>query len=93
MSDQTNIVLANSLDIREAQPLAAEIHQNSNNSIDLDASNVKRLGALCLQVILSARKTSQENGQTLSIKSPSTAFLEDLETFGITIDNLNCQET
>ena len=51
-------------------------------AITVEADQVRRLGGLCLQVLLAARKAWDRDGQAFSIKGPSEAFVETTRLFG-----------
>jgi len=70
------------LDIKAAEPLKAAFLNLRGRPLALDASAVERLGGLCLQVLISARKTWQADGQALRLADASTAFIEQLVAFG-----------
>lgn len=70
------------LDLQAAEPLRAELMVLRGRPLSIDASQVGRLGGLCLQVLISARKTWAEDGQPLSVDDPSDAFTEQLASFG-----------
>jgi chemotaxis protein CheX len=52
----------------------------------LDASSVQRLGGQCLQVLLAAAKAWGLDGHSLSFASPSEAFVQALDLFGVAPD-------
>jgi chemotaxis protein CheX len=81
------IVLAPMLDMNAAEPLKAELLGARGQAVTLDASNVDRLGGLCLQVLLSARKTWAADGVDLTIASRSEAFSEQWAAFGASETN------
>ena len=70
------------LDIRAAAPLREILLANGGTAIVLDAAQVSRLGALCLQVLLAARNDWEAKGLPFSIRNPSAAFAETLRLFG-----------
>ncbi|WP_374574333.1 STAS domain-containing protein [Phenylobacterium sp.] len=70
------------LDLQAADPLRAEILSLRGRPLDIDASQVSRLGGLCLQVLLSARATWEADGLSLRIDQPSDAFIEQMAAFG-----------
>jgi len=70
------------LDLQAADPLRAEILALRGRPLDIDASQVARMGGLCLQVLLSARATWMADGLPLSVDQPSDAFLEQMAAFG-----------
>ena len=71
-----NLQLEPVLDLGAAERLHARLLELRGQPIDIDASQVERLGGLCLQVLISARDTWQADGQTAVIGQTSTAFDE-----------------
>ncbi len=69
------------LDLSAAAPLAEELLRLRGRPVSLDASQVERLGGLCLQVLLSARATWAEDSLRLDIARRSAAFDEALALF------------
>jgi chemotaxis protein CheX len=82
MADTAVLSLAPILDLQAAEPLRAELMVLRGRPLSVDASQVSRLGGLCLQVLISARKTWAEDGLALSVDEPSEAFTEQLASFG-----------
>jgi chemotaxis protein CheX len=76
------LTLPEVMDLKAATPLAQRLIDFQGRPLMLDASRVKHLGGLCLQVLLSARLSWSVDRLALSIKDPSTAFSEALELFG-----------
>ncbi len=70
------------LDLQAAEPLRAELMALRGRPLALDASQVTRLGGLCLQVLMSARKIWVEDGVSLMVDQPSSGFSEQLTAFG-----------
>lgn len=70
------------LDLQAAEPLRAELMALRGRPLTLDASQVTRLGGLCLQVLLSARKIWAEDGHSLTVDQPTSGFSEQLAAFG-----------
>lgn len=70
------------LDLQAAEPLRAELIALRGRPLTLDASQVTRLGGLCLQVLMSARKIWAEDGVNLTVDQPSSVFSEQLAAFG-----------
>jgi chemotaxis protein CheX len=50
--------------------------------LEVDASQVSRMGGLCLQVLLSARATWIADDIHFSVEQPSDAFIEQMSAFG-----------
>ena len=70
------------LDLKAAAPLREQLLAARGRPIQIDASHVQRLGGLCLQVLLSARQTWQEDKLPLEIVEPSTEFTDGVALFG-----------
>jgi len=70
------------LDLQAADPLRAELLALRGRPLDLDASQVNRVGGLCLQVLLSARKTWESDGLAFQVEQPSDAFVEQVAALG-----------
>lgn len=77
-----SVQLAEVLDLKAAAPLAAELLMLRGRAVFLDASQVQRVGGLCLQVLLSACRTWREEGIPLSIVNPSARFTEGIVLLG-----------
>ena len=78
--------LAQVLDLNAAGPLVTEFLAVRGRNVDIDASCVERLGAQCLQVLLSARRTWDADGAEFSVVSPSSEFTSTLALLGAPID-------
>lgn len=74
------------LDLNAAGPLAHELLALRGRDVDVDASGVERLGAQCLQVLLSARATWDADGAAFAVVSPSDEFTSTLALLGAPID-------
>ena len=70
------LILSDVLDLNAAL-LALRGHP-----VVLDASAVQRLGGLCLQILLSARKTWAADGVNLSLGSVSQYWTEQWAAYG-----------
>lgn len=92
----TSLSLAPRLDLSQAGPLAtalrAQMRAQTGGALVLDASGVTHLGALGLQVLLSAAQSWRAAGQTLTISPRSEAFDEALALFGVPLADLQSQE-
>lgn len=78
------LMLSPNLDLRAAAPLRDTLLERSGEAIVLDASEVGRLGALCLQVLLAGARDWRQQGLDFRIEAPSDAFLDTLRLFGAT---------
>lgn len=70
------MLLASNLDLAAAKPLWEELSAARARPLDVDASNVDRLGGLCLQVLMEARRTWRADGVAFAIANPSQAFID-----------------
>jgi chemotaxis protein CheX len=78
------VTLPENMDLKAATPLAAQILAIEGRALVLDASSVRRLGALGLQVLLSARRSWAEANAPMRIVNPSPAFKDGAELLGAT---------
>jgi chemotaxis protein CheX len=77
-----NLTLASVLDLRAAAPLRAALLERRGEAMEVDASEVERLGGLCLQVLLAAQRTWAEDGHAFSISGRSDGFREAIRLLG-----------
>jgi chemotaxis protein CheX len=77
------LTLPEVLDLKAATKLATDLISLRKQELAIDASQVRRLGGQCLQVLLSARSTWEFDGVPLHLADPSSAFVEGLEHLGI----------
>jgi chemotaxis protein CheX len=78
------VTLVDALDMTAAGPLAKALLQARGKPVALDASNVRRVGGQCLQVLLSAQSTWAADGQPFEIVQPTPEFAEGLALMGAT---------
>jgi len=64
------------LDVRAAGALKAALLAHRGADLTLEASEVSRFGALCLQVLLAADAAWRADGKRLRIVNASPAFVE-----------------
>jgi chemotaxis protein CheX len=76
------LVLEPVLDLKAAEPLKVALLEHQGDALSLDASHVQRLGGLCLQLLLAARRSWAEAGQTLVVTPRSAAFDDAVALFG-----------
>ena len=70
------------LDLNAAGPLAHELGGMRGRGVQVDASAVRRLGAQCLQVLMSAQQTWANDGHVLKIGDASREFTDQWNAFG-----------
>lgn len=71
------------LDLPAATPLARALLERRGQPIVIDGSSVHQLGAQCVQVLLSAKRTWGADGVPLSIVKCAPRMIEDLQYLGI----------
>ncbi len=74
--------LADSLDMNAAGPLLQSLKDKRGKALSIDASQVRRLGGQCLQVLLSAQATWAADGQPFEIVEASPEFTDGLALMG-----------
>lgn len=83
------IVLAERLDSGAAAALREELVNAQEDDLVLDATSVKLIGGLCLELFMCARSIWAANGQALAIEDPSGDFVEGLARFGLDVETLS----
>lgn len=81
-AEEATLVLVPVLDITAAAALHAELLARRGQPLAVDASGVKRLGAQCLQLLLSAAATFRHDDVPLRMGAASEAFGRDLALLG-----------
>ena len=76
------LVLTEVLDLNAVSPLKAQILALRGSALEVDASAVRRLGGLCLQVLLAAKAAWDADGQAFSVTNASESFAEASRLFG-----------
>ena len=76
------LLLGSVLDLKAAAPLKASLLEHRGEDVRIDASAVQRLGALCLQLLLAAKRTWAEEGHAFDIQPRSDAFDDGVRLFG-----------
>jgi chemotaxis protein CheX len=74
------------LDLPAAGPLARTLVESRGANVVIDASSVQRVGAQCMQVLLSAASAWTSDGLSLAIVNRSQGFAEGLQILGISAD-------
>lgn len=89
--DTARLSLATALDLREAAPLTERLLANRGRDLEIDASEVQRLGAQCLQVLLAARQAWSADGKRFVVAAPSPAVVATLALLGVSLVDLHHQ--
>jgi chemotaxis protein CheX len=85
MTAPAKLQLPDSLGSAAAEALLASLLAARGQPLSLDASRVRRVGAQCAQVLLSAAATWRADGAALRIEDPSSEFQEALRLLGLTV--------
>jgi len=76
------VVLRETLDLPAATPLAAQLLARRGQDLNIDAGGTLRMGAQCLQVLLSARATWASDGQVFRVVRTSPEFAAAVALLG-----------
>ncbi|WP_202313093.1 STAS domain-containing protein [Mesorhizobium sp. L-8-10] len=90
---QATMALPPLLDITAAGPLAGEILGHRGKDLAVNAAQVQRMGAQCLQVLLSAAATWLQDGMEFEVTEASPEFTEALETAGLGMNHLSARNS
>ena len=74
--------LPSTLDLAAAAPLWARMRDAKGQPLALDASDVERLGGVCLQVLLAAKAQCTAGGVSFQVDNPSEAFISAAAVMG-----------
>jgi len=86
--ESADLKLAETLDLCAAAPLAGALMALRGRDIEVDASDVRRVGGQCLQVLLAAGKTWAADGHLLNLSNPSPEFIEGMTLLGAPLPSL-----
>ncbi len=80
--------LQSRLDLSVAETLAKALRSRMGADLVLDAAAVTHLGGLCLQVLISAARTTQRSGHKFSVINASDRVVEQLAALGFSPETL-----
>lgn len=78
------VLLAAKLDLAGTSDLLTTLKSLKDKEVVLDLSEVKHLGALCLQVLFSAATTANAEGRSIKLINASDRVIEQLRVMGMT---------
>lgn len=84
MSD--TVMLAPKLDLPAASALLIEMKKQTDAELVLDMSEVKHLGALCVQVLFAAATSAIAEGRKISLINPSDRVIDQLRLMGMSTE-------
>jgi chemotaxis protein CheX len=81
------------LDLNEASSLHGKLMGLRGSNLTIDASAVERAGALCVQVIMSAAKSWEEDKHSFKFSKISDALAKTMQLIGVNYDRLLAKES
>lgn len=79
----SSLALPEMMDLRAAGSLAASLLSAQGSPLVLDGSNVKKIGAQCMQLIVSAHLTWERDGMSLMVVKASKELMESFRAAGL----------
>ncbi|MEQ8305077.1 MAG: STAS domain-containing protein [Hoeflea sp.] len=76
------------LDLNAASRLHEQVLSHKGENLELDASHVNRVGAQCMQILLSAAQSWQADKQSFKVVEASDAYIKTLQLLGISDESL-----
>jgi chemotaxis protein CheX len=89
----TELSLDKVLDLNEASSLHGRLMNLRGGDVTIDASAVERVGALCIQVLMSAAKTWEEEKLSFTFSKMSDALAKTMQLVGVNYDHLLAKES
>ena len=89
---EKTIGLAAVLDLNEASTLRDKFMGLRGSNVVIDASAVERVGTLCVQVIMAAARTWDEDKLSFTFSKVSDAFQKTMQVIGMDISHLLAKE-
>lgn len=80
------------LDLNEASALHTKLMALRGSNLTIDGSSVERAGALCIQVLMSAAKSWEEDKHTFGFSKISDALGKTMQLIGVNYDHLLAKE-
>ena len=75
-------------DTAACDEVAKDLRELQQHAVNLDASDVEVLMSQAALLLLSAKRTWEEEGKSFQIENASPAFDRDMRTLGISIEQL-----
>lgn len=84
--------LAPVLDLNEATALHENLLALKGAPVEIDASAVERIGALCAQVLMAGARSWKEDQSSFTFSEVSDAFVKTTQLIGVDIAPLMAKE-
>lgn len=89
VEDKMEVVeLSKTLSLVAAPALLESLLQKKGQAVQVDADQVHRLGAQCLQILLSAKKNWEADDCSFVLENPSSEFSEAIALMGVSVEDL-----
>ena len=85
--------LDNVLDLNAAGSLHSQLMAERGSDLSIDGSAVERVGALCIQVLMSAATTWEEEKYSLTFSQMSDALMKTMQLAGVNYDHMLAKES
>lgn len=89
----THVQLHDRLDYQSVAPLLKELSAINDDELIIDASQVRHMGTLPLQVILTTVKSRADAGRKTQLANASDSCIDILSLFGFSPETLTQPET
>ncbi|QJF51181.1 STAS domain-containing protein [Roseobacter ponti] len=76
------------LDLSAAAGLATALRERTEPEVIVDLSEVRHLGALCLQILIAAATAARKDGRSLSLINASDRVIDQLRVMGMTPETI-----
>lgn len=81
------------LDLNEASALHSKLMGLRGSNLTVDGSSVEKAGALCIQVLMSAAKSWEEDKLSFGFSKISDALGKTMQLIGVNHDHLLVKES
>jgi chemotaxis protein CheX len=81
------------LDLNEASALHGKLMSMRGSDLAIDASSVERCGALCIQVLMSASKTWEQEKLSFKFSKISDALAKTMQLIGVNHEMMLAKES
>jgi chemotaxis protein CheX len=81
------------LDLNEASALHGKLMSMRGSDLAIDASAVERCGALCIQVLMSASKTWEQEKLSFKFSKISDALAKTMQLIGVNHEMMLAKES
>jgi chemotaxis protein CheX len=85
--------LDNVLDLNAAGSLHAQLLALRGSDLEIDASAVEKVGTPCIQVLMSAQKTWEEEKKNLTFSKMSDALMKTMQLSGVNYEQMLAKES